>query len=507
LVWPEYWKRLSLGGEFPDVQRCADAVDAAGLVDVGEDAYRIHPGVAEAGRDQAGEACQVAADEEMADFWGVVFSASRRQEMRGGGPMVMRAARSAAPYLMRRQKWDTASALLEQVTLRDGSPGTVAAVLPLMRRIAEGASAGDMGLVAVGALARILAGFGQADEAETTTRRILVKAEHDRQFRNASTAAGSLGNMLFKAGRLKEALEVVGKKKELTRLAGLGRWTQLADEGRRLQILAESGNYSEVLEAAEGLRNEMRDTPESGGVEESVDPWRVREGILDIGRHAAVYLECWQEALALGQEVTEARRARGASDVEIAVARFNDYGPMLRLGLYADARKLLLECRQRFEEAADIGALGMVMTGLADVEDKLAHRGESIRNEQAALRYKYHASDPGGCATSHFNLATYLMRGGSDAQEALAQRLAAAVIRFQTSEGRLAGTLQALSAHLASFSPDPPPLPASFDELCEIVERVEGVRFRELFSRLSTDNAATGDEALQKALELARGAG
>jgi hypothetical protein len=67
----------------------------------------------------------------------------------------------------------------------------------------------------------------------------------------------------------------------------------------------------------------------------------------------------------------------------------------------------------------------------------------------------------------------------------------------------LTGTLQALSQHLASFSPDPPPLPGNFDELSEIVERVEGVRFRELFSRLPTENASTGDEALQKVLELA----
>jgi hypothetical protein len=213
----------------------------------------------------------------------------------------------------------------------------------------------------------------------------------------------------------------------------------------------------------------------------------------------------WQEALDLNREIVEVTKSRGATDLEIASRRFNDYSPQLRLGRYEDVRRLLLECRQRFEEASHTEWLGKVLSALADLEDELGRPAESIRHEQAALRFKYHAAQPGDCAISHFNLAIYLVRGGGDTQEALAHSLTCGVIRLQTSDGRLPVALRALSRHLASFSPGPPPLPASFDELCEIVERVEGVRLRDLFSRLPTDNAATGDEALQKVLELARG--
>ncbi|MGA2737441.1 MAG: hypothetical protein ABSG65_08315, partial [Bryobacteraceae bacterium] len=178
--------------------------------------------------------------------------------------------------------------------------------------------------------------------------------------------------------------------------------------------------------------------------------------------------------------------------------------PLLRQRRYPEARQLLLECRQRFEEASYPAGLGGVLSALADLEDKLGHPAESIRHEQTALRFRYLVGEPGDCAISHFNLANCFMRGGGDSQEALAHRLACAAIEFQTSSGGLRMTLGAMSGHLASFSPNPPPLPASFDELCEIVERIEGVRFRDLFSRLPTDNAATGDEALQKVLELAR---
>ena len=43
---------------------------AAGLVDA---AYRIHPGVAEAGREEAGSELRDSVDTEMADLWKGVF--------------------------------------------------------------------------------------------------------------------------------------------------------------------------------------------------------------------------------------------------------------------------------------------------------------------------------------------------------------------------------------------------------------------------------------------------
>ena len=504
MVWPQYWKRLGRDGAAPGIDSCAEPLEAVGLVDVVRNEYRIHPGVAEAGRDHAGEACQAATDEEMATFWSAAFGAGVRQEMHGGGPMILRAGRSAAPYLMRRQQWDAASTLLEQVIGRDQSPQTVAAVLPLLRRIAEATSGSERGLIDAGVLARTLFALGQVEEAEKMMREVVREAEERGQFRTASGVAGDLINLLHARGRSKDALDFVDKMKEQTRRAGLGPWTQLGDEVQRLQILNDLGQWSEVLDAVGRLREQMRTLPDSGEAEEAVDPWNVREATLNTGHTAAVALERWKEALALNGEIVELKRARQATALEIASARFNDYGPLLRLGRYSDARELLLGCRRTFEEEAYTEGLGTVFSALADLEDKLGHRGESIRYEQTALRYKYNAGKPEACAISHFNLANCFVRSGEQPRGALAHRLTAALIQFQTSDGRLPQTLQALSRHLASFSPDAPPLPASFDELCDLVEQVEGVRFRALFSRLPADNAATGDEALQKVLELPR---
>jgi tetratricopeptide (TPR) repeat protein len=503
-VWPEYWKRLGREGVAPGIESCAEPLLTVGLVGAARSGYRVHPGVAKAGEEQGGEACRAATDQEMAAFWVAGFHAGQRQEMKGGGPLILRAGRSAAPYLMRRQRWDAASALLEQVIRRDTSPQTVAAVLPLMRCIVEATRGTDRGLGDAGVLAKTLLEFGRVDEAERMLREIVREAEVRGQFRLAPAAASDLINLLRFRGRSKEALEVVEKMNELTRRAGLGPWTQLAREVQRLQILDDLGRHLEVLEVVETLRERVLTLPESGAAEEAVSSWNVREIMLDTGHGAALALKRWQQALELNGDIVELKRARKATGLETARTRFNDYFPLLRLERYPEVRELLLACRRTFEAASDLEMLGKVFSALAELEDKLGHHGEAIPYEQTALRYKYHAGEPVSCAVSHFNLAVYLRRSGEDPRAALAHRLAAALIWFQTSDGRLPGTLQALSRHLASFSPDAPPLPSNFDELCEIVEEVEGVRFRDLFSRLPTDNATTGDEALQKVLELAR---
>lgn len=443
----------------------------------------------------------------MASLWCARFGAGISGEMRGGGPMILRAGRSAAPYLMRRKEWDVVATLMEQVAKRDNSPETLGAVLPLMRRIAEVTKGGDKGLAAAGVLAKMLDDLGQAEEAERTIKQVLNEAEDRGKFGIASSAAGHLANLLLAAGRPADTLAMLSKKKELTRMAGFGQWTQLSDYGRYLQVLNDLGKYTEALESVARLRTQMQGIHESEEAKEAVDPWDVREFILGIGLHAALGLERWEEALALNSEIAKAKEARGATALEIARTRFNDHASLLRLGRRDEARELLLECRERYEEASYAEGLGQVLTAIADLEYRLGNLIESIRQERNALRYVYHAGDPGSCALGHFNLATYIRRRGGDTQGFLAHRLASAVIWFRTSDGRSTKALKALSEDLAAFSPGPPPVPNSLDVLCEIVERVEGVLFRELFLRLPADNACTGDEAVQKVLDLARSHG
>ena len=66
-----------------------------------------------------------------------------------------------------------------------------------------------------------------------------------------------------------------------------------------------------------------------------------------------------------------------------------------------------------------------------------------------------------------------------------------------------AGPRRPLPQQLARTGPGD--VPAGFDQVCGLVERTEGVRFRELFERLPRRDES-GDEALRTVLDLAGGA-
>ena len=137
----------------------------------------------------------------------------------------------------------------------------------------------------------------------------------------------------------------------------------------------------------------MAELPEQSDQPEVAAPYNVRETILDTGRYAALQLERWEDALAFNAEILESKEHRGASAFEIARNRFNDYGPLLRLGRIAEARSLLLDCREIYEREHNTQELGMVLSALADVEDEAGHGQDAIDLERNALRYKYLAGE------------------------------------------------------------------------------------------------------------------
>src|SRR6516162_3917057 len=130
--------------------------------------------------------------------------------------------------------------------------------------------------------------------------------------------------------------------------------------------------------------------------------------------------------------------------LEQARSRFNDYGPLLRLKRYDEARKLLLGCRAVFEEENAVGELGPIFSALADLEDELAHATDARRFEETALRFKYFAGDPGSIGVSHFNLANYITRDKGAWRDVVAHRLAAVLLSVVTEEGKVGARISGL---------------------------------------------------------------
>ncbi len=172
-----------------------------------------------------------------------------------------------------------------------------------------------------------------------------------------------------------------------------------------------------------------------------------------------MYSERWERALALNAEILRYTQERGADALEVARKRFNDYGPLLCLGVSTRRVRCCGTAAPSSRRSGTSPNLGKVYGALADLEDKAGDRAAAVRFEQTALGYTYQAGEPEDCAISHHNLAIYLQRQGADPALVLAHRLAAAVIWLQTQSGQLPVALR----HLANAAL--PPAPPSFAEV------------------------------------------
>jgi tetratricopeptide (TPR) repeat protein len=511
--WADIWRRLGLAGDPPPVgvmvgvlaEAALVALDSAPAADseggsVSLVGLRVHPGVAEAVRAATPPPVRAAVDEELAAFWQTMSDAALGRVGGEDGRLVAVAGVSAAPYLLRLQEWDQAGSLLEQAFFRDDrNPGMVQAVLPALSRVAD-ATGTPAGLVRFG---RVLAVVDPAG-GERVLRQAQDRAVAAGDFTVASAAAGELVNLLQDQGRLAEALAVADTTVEYIRRAGLGRWTQALDEARRLQILYRMGEVERVLadlEGPAGLLARLDALPERRDPTDTVDPWNVREAVLQLGALAAGDLGRWEEALAYNARVHASVQARGGSAHEIASTRFGDYGPLLRLGRLDQADRLLADCQQAFTDTEDIPMLGVVFSARADLADRRRRHTDVVRLEQTAVRLRYTRPDPAAVAVSHYNLGNYLTRAGVDPAGALAHHLAAATLL--TLVGNTAAAARALRS-VADDMTNHPALtpPAGVAELAAVVEHTEGVGFTALIDVLCPDRAAA-DQTIRDLLAAA----
>ena len=492
--WADLWQRLGLPGALPDQARALEPLTSQGLIAVVNDAdgdltgFRIHPGVAAAGRAKAGQEFQGAVDLEVAAYWNTAFQHAWEQET---GPLIVRAGRAAVPYLLRLGEHELALVLLEQVLHRDRSPGTVLALLPVLRQIADAAHGRDDEIGAGLLVARALQDINR-DAAERQLRGLLTTEVDNARYRSASVILNDLINNYLPAGRLTEALTLASQMADYTRRAGLGPWTQLRDERVRLQILGQQGQADRVLAEVTRLRQEMAELPEQSSQPETALVYNVRETILDTGRSAALQLRDWEDALTLNAEILESQKGRGASALEIARQQFNDYAPLLHLKRIAEARALLLECREINEREHNIQGLGKDLGALAAVENQAGHGQDAIDLQRNGLRYEYLVGEVETIATSHHNLGNYLARHLADYPHALAHHVASALLRALTGIQGAGRSLAAAAGELARL-PDGTSAPASISELCSVVEEVPGVRLDRLLSQLTDDSALAPD--------------
>ncbi len=338
-------------------------------------------------------------------------------------------------------------------------------------------------------------------------RHVILMAVERQQFRIASAIAGDLTYLLLNTGRLVEAQKLASKKAKYSKKAGLGPWTQLADKGTRLRVLANLGRHKIVVKMVDALRDQLVTLTDAGVEGEAVLPWGVRESIFDIARSAAMESQQYDAALEINSLIKQSKGRRQASLSDQAWTDFHDYMPLLVLERVDEARLLLERCRAIFEEENDTSGLGCVLTAIADLEYKLHGPGTARSFEERAIRYHYSVGDPLKCATSHMKLASYIGHDTGSASEALAHQLAAMIISLLIGSGHLEQYFNLFAQHVAELREAAQPgLPNSFGTLQATLEAIEGVRFKELADRLNVQGAnfdALLGAVIAKGLELA----
>jgi tetratricopeptide (TPR) repeat protein len=371
------------------------------------------------------------------------------------------------------------------------------AALPSLRRIANATGTH----VDAGVLAGVLRRVDPA-EAERLLRGAMDAAAGAGDYQAASGIAGQLFNLLRDAGRLDEALILAEQKPELTRRAGLGPWTQLADEARRLQVLGMMGEHARVVAEVDRLRAVMAALPVRGA-DDAIDPWNVREVILGTGRSSALATGEWARSLELNAEAVASMHGRGAGEHEVTRIRFNDASVLGRLGRLGEAAQLLAECQRVFEDHADTASLAKVLMARADLEANLGHWPAAADLERAALRLSYTRPELQSIATSHHNLANYLGRLGSDRASQRAHRLAGALIFGVTRMSHyLALAQSALTGEMRAAGGMDPSLPSTVARVIGLAEQTEGVHLSAVLTALQPDPALI-EEALTEILRTA----
>jgi hypothetical protein len=507
-VWPVLWQSLHPDTDTSPLDDAVAALAAAALIHAepqptangGEPVvrYRIHPGVADTVHNTTPGPVVTATQQTLAGFWSAVHSQATSGPGGERSQLVVRAGLAAAPYLLALDNHRAASSLLERAVIRDDTPAAAHAALPYLRRIAQATGdTADLGILA-GVVERV-----DPAEAEQLLRDALRRAYEDGDHRLASGIAGELINLLQQAGRLSEALDLADVKTGDTRKAGLGPWNQLADQVRRLQILHRMGHLDQVLTEILQLRDRMAQLPERAGDNDTIQPWNVRETLLNVGFFAARDLGRWQTALDLTHEQIASKQKRGAGDHDIATTRFNTYGPLLDLGRFEEAERVLLACQQVYEAEQDITRLGRTLGARAHLASRRGHHHDAAALQRTRIRLGYIQPQPRDLAGAHHNLGFYLVADGGDPAEVIGHQLAAALLFHLI--GDTHGTATVLRTLAAGLRATPElATPATLTDLAAIVERVDGVRYTAPITALTGGNLQFANQALAELIDTAR---
>jgi len=368
------------------------------------------------------------------------FEALRETEGEGSREQTVEAGRRGLSYLVRARAFDRLGSFASQVVNSTRDPQLLARMIAELKGIVGQAPAGEArwGLRAI--LADALRQGGGPDAAVPFYEEAVAEAEEAAHWNDVCWICQNWAMALSQIGRLDDAKSTYLRSAGAAARAGSPRVYVLAGELEALRVDVMRGKAERALPEIESRLHEVQawwewhragePVPEAP---DTVPLARTLIGSLDIARQAYVALERWEAALRLAIQHEEILGALGEVEHELALARLNQHGPLLRLGRLDEAQSVIESCLEAFRHVGDLPNEAKALSALADLWNWREDCEQAAGLERQALAVRNRFSDLVSRSISHGNLAVYLDLVA--AEEAARHRLARIAYVLVTGHG------------------------------------------------------------------------
>jgi tetratricopeptide (TPR) repeat protein len=361
--------------------------------------------------------------------YGERYEALFEQLRRSGQENAMTAAtemgRRGLTYFVRAKAFDKLGDFASVLVTGTHDPTALAAVIAELQAVADQVPAGRDRWVLRLNLANALLQSGRPDRGLPLYAQAAAEAEAEEDWANVGVIYHCLATALGNVGQLDQAKTTYRRSVDAYRKANAPKVQIVGNELEALRIDVMQGHAADALPEIETRLNAVRDwqrrTHAGETVPDAPEPvflGRVLVGGLDIARQANQRLERWDACLALLTEIEQTERDAGASRHEQYRTRFNQYGPLMKLGRLTDAQRVVEECLAVYREANDLTLQARALSALANIWKERGDLEQAIALARQALSIRNRLPDPSDRAISHGNLANYLEKAGKLEDEA-----------------------------------------------------------------------------------------
>lgn len=354
-----------------------------------------------------------------------VFYALRSSGEAGAMDRAAEAGRRGLSYLVRARAFGELGGFASQLVTGTRNPAILRAVRAELEAVADEVPEGRERWVLRVNLADAWDRVGRPDAALELYAQAAGEAEAAEHWGDVGWICQNWANALGSVGELDAARSTYRRSADAKRRAGAPRVNVLMAEFEALRLDVMQGGAEQALpeidSGLDAVRGWFRRLRGGETVPEAPDPsllGRVLVSALDVARQANLALERWQPCLDLLEEFEEAMRLLGEGEHELARVRFNQYGPLLRLGRLDAAQALLEGCLESFRRADDQIAQAGTLSALADLWDERGDHDQAAALQRRTLAFRDRLPDLVDRAISHDRLSNYLDRPGESLEAA-----------------------------------------------------------------------------------------